>query len=327
MGCLKLSFREIEERQIFLSVWRRGAPKKIDHRNFLPLGEKNAGKENCDNYYPFGLAFNSYNRENSTLNQYKFNGKEEQDELGLGWLDYGARMYMPELGRWGAVDPLADSTYTLSPYNFVANNPLFYVDPDGREIWISFETKNADGTTSTERVQYKGGKLYDTKGKEYKGGNEYATKVQGQLNQLAKDDAVLKDHLSTLEGSKNVHTISMTEPGENNSHTAQDLDKRAKGIPTGSDVKYNPDATENVRGDKRNPRVGLAHELLGHSYATDTGTTNMGTTDNGIPMREVDAVNVENRARAATGDAKKTTYGGKPIPDKLLHDTHKKKIQ
>ncbi len=57
-----------------------------------------------DEYYPFGLTFNSYQRENSTTNNYLYNGKEKQDELDLGWLDYGARMYMPEIGRWGVVD-------------------------------------------------------------------------------------------------------------------------------------------------------------------------------------------------------------------------------
>lgn len=50
-------------------------------------------------YYPFGLTFNSYSRENSLPNMYQYNGKEKQDELDLGWIDYGARMYMPEIGR------------------------------------------------------------------------------------------------------------------------------------------------------------------------------------------------------------------------------------
>jgi RHS repeat-associated protein len=60
-----------------------------------------------EDYYPFGLTFNSYHRENSDVNLFQYNGKEEQDELDLGWLDYGARMYMPEIGRWGLVDPLS----------------------------------------------------------------------------------------------------------------------------------------------------------------------------------------------------------------------------
>ena len=91
----------------------------------------NTGVEQVNNYYSFGLAYNSYSRENSTPNQYKYNGKEEQDELGLGWLDYGARMYMPEIGRWGVSDPLADKRYWVTSYNYVQNNPISRFDPTG----------------------------------------------------------------------------------------------------------------------------------------------------------------------------------------------------
>ncbi|MGC3945456.1 MAG: Ig-like domain-containing protein [Chryseolinea sp.] len=87
-----------------------------------------------EDYYPFGLTFNSYSRENSTQNQYQYNGKELQDELGLGWLDYGARMYQPELGRWGVIDNKAEKYILNSPYVYAANNPVIFIDPDGNEI-------------------------------------------------------------------------------------------------------------------------------------------------------------------------------------------------
>ncbi len=87
-----------------------------------------------DDYYPFGFTFNSYQRENSTANQYKFSGKEEQDELGLGWLDFEARMYDASIGRFNSVDPLALKYFNMTPYNYVGNNPLNFIDPDGREI-------------------------------------------------------------------------------------------------------------------------------------------------------------------------------------------------
>lgn len=69
-------------------------------------------------YYPFGLAFNSYSRENSVPQDYKYNSKEEQTELGLGWLDYGWRNYDPSIGRFNTIDNFADSYFDLNPYQY-----------------------------------------------------------------------------------------------------------------------------------------------------------------------------------------------------------------
>ncbi|MHA3046212.1 RHS repeat-associated core domain-containing protein [Riemerella anatipestifer] len=60
---------------------------------------------------------------------YKYNDKELQTEIGM--YDYGARFYMPDLGRWGVVDPLAEETMEL--YSYVKNNPIMLIDPTGME--------------------------------------------------------------------------------------------------------------------------------------------------------------------------------------------------
>lgn len=68
--------------------------------------------------------------------RYGFNGMENDNEIkGEGnSVDFGARMYDPRLGRWQALDPLAAKYPSMSPYNFVGNSPIMFIDPDGRKI-------------------------------------------------------------------------------------------------------------------------------------------------------------------------------------------------
>ena len=139
-----------------------------------------------NHYYAFGLKHKNYNVERLDFDQfpdtgvelvpipavanasynYKYNGKELQEELGLNWLDYGWRNYDPAISRWVTPDPLLndlDFTFddsqvdeddeeevyeaiitkaengdgifnpnNLNSYGYGYNNPVSFDDPDGR---------------------------------------------------------------------------------------------------------------------------------------------------------------------------------------------------
>ena len=98
------------------------------------------GKTNVvstQDYYPFGLTFNESVRTASTLQKYKFGGKEEQTDWGIGVMDFEARFYDGAIGRFMNSDPLADAMGQVSwnPYHYTYNNPVAFVDPSGMLAW------------------------------------------------------------------------------------------------------------------------------------------------------------------------------------------------
>src|SRR5690554_827169 len=100
-----------------------------------------------NHYYPFGLKHQGYNPTHQVLEfdpiegnvalitipqnatdgyNYKFGGKELQDELGLELYDFHARNYMADIGRTTTLDPLAENFASQSPYSFFNNNPIYF---------------------------------------------------------------------------------------------------------------------------------------------------------------------------------------------------------
>ncbi len=123
-----------------------------------------------ENYYPFGLTFNSYQSQNFLEQKFTYNGKEKQDELNVDWLDYGARMYMPELGRWGVIDPLTEKYFGESSYSYTFNNPVFFNDPTGMEgnvYGVPSSQFSAGGSVETVYDANSNGLSFNYGGKSY----------------------------------------------------------------------------------------------------------------------------------------------------------------
>lgn len=129
-------------------------------------------------YYPFGLTMHGLSSKaiGKMDNKNKYIGKDKQekewaDESGLEWYDYGARMYDNQLGKFFVQDEFSTLYSEFSPYNYVANNPVNYKDPDGKLMrdqdnnliitttgiikeWFQEEkVVNGDGSVTTTRIK------------------------------------------------------------------------------------------------------------------------------------------------------------------------------
>ena len=112
-----------------------------DHQgNIRVVADEEGNAEEVNHYYPFGGLF----AEVGNVQPYKYNGKELDGTNGLNLYDYGARQYDPMLGRFTTADPMAEKYYSLSPYQYAANNPVCNIDVNGDSIWFSFNRQSGE---------------------------------------------------------------------------------------------------------------------------------------------------------------------------------------
>ena len=102
-------------------------------RRVLPAENEPSESEviSSHHYYPFGLEWKGlfYQDASKEIDRHRYNGKELET---VGLYDYGFRWYDPAVGRFMSVDPLASKMPAWSPYSYTFNNPIRFIDPDGR---------------------------------------------------------------------------------------------------------------------------------------------------------------------------------------------------
>jgi len=142
MGCRKLTYYDSTERALEKNLFfEKGA-----------LEKRYAEEKNRIDYYPFGMVMPGRTF-SSDQYRYGFNGKEKDDELkGSGnSYDFGARIYDSRLMRLLSLDPLAPSFPSESHYSFAGNNPVYFIDYEGKKK-ITYITTIENGTAKTIEV-------------------------------------------------------------------------------------------------------------------------------------------------------------------------------
>ena len=239
-------------------------------------------------YYPFGGRHTFGNTYAQTTNRFKYNGKEEQTTGNLQYLDYGARMYDSKIARWFVQDPLSEKYYAQSQYNYCVNNPVMFVDPDGKDVNLSYMTAKNHIEALDKLLQTSEG--YEFIGRYMKkgqtlsvNGNDYHFDIDGDR---AKDILYfMSQDLGRYIIGKNV-TFHRYRNENMSLSTSKDMDKI-----TSFGVRQVIYLHSNL--DKEHSIATLAHEIFVHTtFSADM----LSTFDNMSPKELGYLLNISNKA-------------------------------
>ena len=204
-------------------------------------------------YYPDGVTHDKSTEQG--LQRYKYNGKELDRMHGLDWYDYGARQYDPTIGQFTSMDPLCEKYYHISPYAYCAGNPVKYVDPDGRKVYLfSTQLPGANyvpfATHTFLVVQDSNGKItyaaYGARNNDCISGNDALTRCN-----YSDDLKAIKNFFEGNQKSNHVKGIDLIPIPDGMSSDEFDTKviNTINSFGNNSKIKYNLNPTEETEGN------------------------------------------------------------------------------
>jgi len=137
---------------------------------------------------PWGVVLRGAGQVNSFQNRFEMQGKEREATFGLNRINLGARTYNATIGRLDRVDIMAEKWNMVSTYSYGLNNPILFIDPDGRDIILSYSERNKKGKMITRTITYH-------TGMKAQGTESLSQTIEG-LNFIAKNDGDFLEKVS-----------------------------------------------------------------------------------------------------------------------------------
>lgn len=251
---------------------------------------------------------------NSEVSRVEF----DKNTLSLNLLDENGKViktlvFDPNEKKFLTMDPLAEKYYSISPYAYCANNPVRFIDPDGRIIQV-FDYVNNERIAYEWRSYQGTWGFYDNNNVLYAGNDTFI----GQLTGLMNGGNAGFDFVSRLANHPNVVTLMYSN------RSGVDSQNQLGWNSTGVRKDGSLEAVPTTTGMSNNPMITLGHELGHVDYEWNGGRSatwfNMTVADrNGNPIQrpistsEIYTTHIENQLRSENNLPLRTYYGVDPF--------------